>query len=60
MPSSQEIMRSWPQESREAAQTVVKTYGEPDEFDVTEVTFDPNRDPHDDPGPDPHIRHDRF
>ena len=39
MPSSQEIMSGWPQESREAAQTVVKTYGEPDEMTPTQLTW---------------------
>jgi hypothetical protein len=44
---------------RETEEPDPGVYGEADEIDVTEVTRDPDPDPRDDPGPDPHVTHDR-
>ena len=44
---------------RETEEVDPATYGEADEVDVTEVTRDPNADPDDDQGRDPHSAHDR-
>lgn len=44
---------------RETEEPDPAVYGEADEIDVTEVTRDPDADPRDDDGPDPHAAHDR-
>jgi hypothetical protein len=39
MASMQETIRSWPEESREAAQLVIDTYGDPHEITETQLTW---------------------